>query len=155
MVSLFPRSQHHPMFTIFLFSHSGAFVEIGNLPATASIHEDTSTSILVYSVSVYPTSTGACGFSSGNDDGNFIITDIANGKCAKRHEFSIEHYEITCVQRFRPSYSMLSMLEFFTCDKLDRIVKKRNKINILKYFLIEIWQGCIGVLTDFEKKNEK
>ena len=60
--------------------YTGAFVEIGNLPATTSVHEDTTTSVLVYSVSVYPASTSTCGFSSGNDDGNFMFTDIGNGR---------------------------------------------------------------------------
>ena len=58
----------------------GAFVEIGNLPGTTSVYQDTTASVLVFSVSVYPPMTGECAFANGNDDGNFIITDIGNGK---------------------------------------------------------------------------
>ena len=58
---------------------SGAFVEIGNLPATVSLHEDvTDTPALVFSVSVYPT-TATCVISSGDTGSNFDINDIGNG----------------------------------------------------------------------------
>lgn len=72
------------IFSIFLHFliniSNGAFVEIGNLPATISLHEDvTDTPALVFSVSVYPT-TATCVISSGDTGSNFDINDIGNGE---------------------------------------------------------------------------
>ena len=53
-------------------------MDIGNLPSTVSLHEDTTGSAFVYSVSVYPT-MAVCTISSGNDDSNFDWTDKGNG----------------------------------------------------------------------------
>ena len=54
-------------------------MDIGNLPATISLHEDTQPSVFVYSFNVNPTAA-SCLISAGNADGNFDLVDAGNGK---------------------------------------------------------------------------